>query len=388
MNNTYTKSSITFKNYLLRYSYQLIGKQLLFLLDPEYVHKRIIAFGAWLGNYSITKKIINSLFYYRHPALQQTIAHITFPSPIGLAAGYDKEAQLTMIIPEIGFGFMEVGSITAWPYAGNPGQKLWRLKKSKSLVVNYGLQSSGAAVISHLLANKRTKIPLGINLAKTNTPTTNGEQRGIADYLQSYHMFTDPLIGDYITLNISCPNTLGGEPFLEPTALEHLLGSMAISRQRYNDTRPWFLKLSADISLTTVDRIIELARHYRVTGFICSNLTKNRNNINLVDNKIPPVGGLSGLPVRDLSDNLIRYIYQKTANEFIIIGCGGIFSASDAYRKIKAGASLVQLITGMIYKGPQLISEINYGLVECLRRDGFSTISEAIGSEQKQSKQQ
>lgn len=364
---------------ILSIVYRVLLKPIFFLINPEKVHEIILAFGAWLGDCALGRFCTRLAFYYSNSVLGQTIKGVYFPNPVGLAAGFDKDGRLTQILPEVGFGFAEIGSVTGCPCAGNSGRRLWRLKKSKSIVVNYGLKNVGAEAISHTLSGLTFKIPIGISIAKTNSAATTEEALGIADYVQAYTFFAEKNVGDYITVNISCPNTCGGQPFLKPEALSRLLAALSTARLKYQDTKPWFIKLAADIYPAMLDGIIDVARKYQVTGFICSNVTKNRHNTKIIDKNIPAQGGLSGAVVKDLSTNLIRHIYRKTGKEFIIIGCGGIFSAEDAYEKIKAGASLLQLITGMIFQGPQLISEINQKLVFLLGKDGYSTINEAIG---------
>lgn len=378
-NTTSNRKIKYWRQCLFRFGYKVILKPILFLFAPELIHDQALSLGAYLGKSRVARKVIQACFTYKHPALSQTIAGIHFQNPIGLAAGFDKNAELTQIIPEVGFGFAEIGSVTGLPCAGNPGQKLWRLKKTKSIVVNCGLNNVGAEVISQQLADLNFKIPIGISIAKANLPSTSDELSGIKDYVRAYLAFVKYNIGDYITINISCPNIYSGQLFLKPEPLAHLLAELETCRTKYNDIRPWFLKLGADLTPSEVDDIITIARRYHITGFICSNLTKNRQNKKIIDKNVPDCGSLSGTVCQTLSDNLISYIYTKTGHEFLIIGCGGIFSAEDAYRKIRLGASLLQLITGMIFEGPQLISEINYGLVRLLQKDGFRSISEAIG---------
>ncbi len=357
--------------------YQKILKPIFFRFDPEKVHDRITKVGVLLGKCSFTRKVLSKVFAFQHPSLVQEIRGVKFPNPIGLAAGFDKNAQLVDILPAVGFGFMEVGSITGEPCQGNPKPRLWRLPKSKALVVYYGLKNDGAEAISRRLEGQKFAIPVGISLAKTNSPDTCGTDQGIADYQKAYSYFRE--IGDYITINISCPNAYGGQPFTDPEKLEKLLSALPLA----NETRPVFLKMPPDLPKSDVDRIIELARKFGLAGFICTNLTKDRNNPRIKekikDEKVPEVGGISGKVVEDLANDLIAYIYKKTKDEFVIIGCGGVFSAEDAYHKIKLGANLIQLITGMVYQGPQLIGEINRGLVKLLKQDGFKHISEAVG---------
>ncbi|OGI68621.1 dihydroorotate dehydrogenase (quinone) [Candidatus Nomurabacteria bacterium RIFCSPHIGHO2_01_FULL_42_15] len=365
--------------------YKWIIKPILFKFDPENVHDNMGVVGRWLGKHFLTRKLASLFWNYSNPALEQNILGINFKNPTGLSAGFDKNAELTEIISSISFGFMEVGSITGEACVGNPKPRLWRLKKSRSLAVNYGLMNDGAEAIAERLGKKlevkKFDIPVGISIAKTNCKDTVDTEKAIFDYFKAYRAFID--IGDYFTINISCPNAFGGQPFTDSTKL-YLLLSKIMSVPK---TKPIFIKLSPDLKQKEINEILDIAAKWNVDGFICTNLTKNRNkkqNKNIIDESVPELGGLSGKAVEDLSLELIRYIYKKTggkASKFVIIGCGGVFSAEDAYKKIKAGASLIQLITGMIFEGPQLISEINLGLVKLLKADGYKNISEAIGKE-------
>lgn len=353
--------------------YVNVFKRIVFLIDPEVVHDVTILLGRVLGAHAFLRKFIAWLFHYRNPILSQNIKGISFQNPVGLSAGFDKNALLTDILPDVGFGFMELGSITGEKCEGNPKPRLWRLKKSKSILVYYGLVNDGAQAIAARLRGKKFRIPVGINIAKTNNRETVEMEAGTRDYLKAYQEMAD--IGDYDVLNVSCPNAYGGCPFTQAANLEHLLSKVG----ELPKNKPIFLKISPDLTEAEIDDIIALSRKFGVDGFVCSNLTKRRENPNIVEKKIPEVGGMSGKVVEKLSDELIERIYRKAGKEFVIIGVGGIFSAEDAYRKIRKGASLVELITGMIFEGPQLVGEINYGLAGLLRRDGFASVSEAVG---------
>lgn len=365
---------IAARNRTIKWIYKNALKRIYFRMDPECIHDRMISVGRALGANSITRECTKLLFGYTNKRLEQTLHGITFKNPIGLAAGFDKDAVLTDIIGSVGFGFEEVGSITGKACTGNPKPRLWRLKQSQGLVVYYGLKNAGCKVIANRLKNKKSRIPIGTSIARTNDETTTARLAGIADYAMAFKELAT--IGDYMTVNISCPNTCGGEPFTDPAALDELFATLDTIPTK----KPIFIKLSADIPEKTIDEIIAVAQRHRVHGFICANLTKKRGTDDLLEKNIPNHGGISGKPVRNLSDAMIAYIYKKTQGAYIIIGCGGVFSAEDAYRKITNGASLVQLITGMIFEGPQVISEINRELVRLLNRDGFHSISEAIGS--------
>ena len=334
--------------------------------------------GKFLGRFSIARHLTKSLFYFGDPSLEQTVVGICFKNPVGLSAGFDKNAELSQILPSVGFGFEEIGSVTGEYCAGNQKPRLWRLRESQSLLVYYGLKNDGCEAIAHRLKNSQFKFPLGISIAKTNNPATVDEQAGIADYAKAYSTFVKAGIGDYFTINISCPNAYGGEPFTDPDKLDRLLFAL-LGVDGVSWSRPVFLKMPAEMSFEMIDQIIAVARKYRIAGFVSTNLAKDRNNPNIRESDVPNTGGMSGKIVQKLSDRQIEYIYKKTRDEFIIIGVGGIFSAEDAYRKIKLGASLVQLITGMIFEGPQLVGEINKGLVRLMKNDGFTNISEAVG---------
>lgn len=363
------ESIIYIRNKAIHFLYTNILKRVYFLMDPEEIHDSMTAVGQTLGSNSITRWLTSLFFNYSHPALGQNILGIKFKNPVGLAAGFDKDALLTDILPSVGFGFEEVGSITGEKCSGNPKPRLWRLKKDKSLIVYYGLKNNGCEKISERLKNKSFSIPIGTSIAKTNCADTVDTDKGIADYVKAFKAFAK--IGAYFTINISCPNAYGGLPFTDAGRLDKLL----IQTDKIPTRKPIFLKMSPDLTDKELDGIIAVSKKHKVQGFVCTNLTKNP--------KIAEKGGLSGKLVENLANNLIKKVYQKTEGKYVIIGVGGVFSAEDAYKKIKLGASLIQLITGMIFEGPQLIGEINRGLVKLLKQDGYTGISEAIGSDWK-----
>ncbi len=357
-------------NKIIGFLYRNILKPILFLFDAEFVHDRFVKTGELLGRFGITRWKVRWLFAYQNPRLEQTVLGIKFVNPVGLSAGFDKDAKLTDIMPAVGFGFEEVGSITGEPCAGNPRPRLWRLPQLKSLVVHYGLKNEGCEKNAARLAKKNFKITIGTNIAKTNNVACAETEAGIDDYAKAFAALA--VIGDYFTVNISCPNAYGGEPFVDPIRLEALL----LRLDAIPTKKPVFLKLSPDIAGEKLDALLDVCARHRVQGFVCTNLTKEKKD----QNDIRMKGGLSGMLVQKLSDEQISYIYKKTQGKYIIIGVGGIFSAADAFRKIQLGATLVELITGMIFEGPQLIGEINRGLVRLLDKNGFKNIAEAVGS--------
>ena len=259
------------------------------------------------------------------------------------------------------------------PCKGNPRPRLFRLPKDNAIIVNYGLCNDGVEKVVERIKNKRFRIPIGVSIAKTNDPNIKGDD-SVDDYYKSFYFAKH--IGSYITINISCPNTGDGRSFEDPLLLEKLLKKIGKTNKTI------FLKLSPDLPKERLDKIIKLSEKYSISGFILTNLTHDRSKLKtskmeLEDKK----GGISGWAVREKSLDMLKYVYKKTKGKFVIISVGGIFSAEDAYERIKNGASLVQLITGMIYKGPALIKHINTGLVKLLERDGYNNIREAIGAD-------
>ncbi len=347
---------------LIETMYGRVAKPIFFRMDPEKVHDGVTMLGRALGSNPATRALTRALLTYEHPMLRTTVAGIRFPNPVGLAAGFDKNARLTGILPDVGFGFAELGSFTGMPCAGNPRPRLWRHPDLNALRVYYGLKNDGADAIASRLTGRRFRIPIGISAAKTNAAATAEPAAAIEDYAHVIGRFRG--IGDYCTVNISCPNAFGGEPFTDPALLEPLLARVdAIA------DKPVFVKLAAGLTPAHLDVLIGVCDRHRIAGFVCSNLEKKQGQ----------KGGLSGGAVQRSSDEQIRYVAGATRGRYAIMGVGGIFTAEDAYRKIRYGASLVQLITGMIYRGPQLIGQINRGLARLLRRDGFRRLQDVIG---------
>jgi dihydroorotate dehydrogenase len=366
-----------FATRFINWSYRHLAKPVFFAQDPELVHDRMTAVGEVLGRYGLTRRLTDWAFAHRHPKLEQEVLGLRFANPVGLAAGFDKNARMIPVMHAVGFGFTEVGSITGEPCAGNPKPRLWRLPKSESLGVYYGLMNDGAEAVASRLRGGRWPLVVGTSVAKTNSPDTCALDAGVADYAKAFRAFTD--IGDYYTVNISCPNAFGGEPFAEPTRLEALLTEL----DRIETSKPILLKLAVDLEEPDLRELIAVTDRHRVHGFVLSNLSKRRDQPGLLPEELEkvPTGGLSGRPVFEPSNRQISTVYRLAGDRYKLIGVGGVFTAEHAYAKIRQGASLVQLITGMIFGGPQTIGEINHGLVRLLERDGFSSVAEAVGAD-------
>ena len=352
--------------------YRHLLKPVFFMFDPEDIHDLMSNTGEFLGSNSVTTGLTTLMFGYKNKMLQQTVAGMDFKNPIGLAAGFDKDAKLTQILPAVGFGFEEIGSITAKSYQGNKKPRLYRLPQYQALRVNYGLKNFGAEAVHKKLQNFNFSFPLGISVAKTNAPETSNVQVGIEDYFFTYKTFAD--LGNYFTINISCPNTCEEKPiFAQPENLDLLLAKIFSIPK----IKPVFVKLSPDLPKDQLIGILEVGKKYPVDGFVCTNLTK----INKFNHE--GKGGFSGKAVEPLTNELISTVYKFYSGQKIIIGVGGVFNAKDAYKKIKLGASLIQMITGMIFMGPQVVGEINRDLVDLLKKDGYKNIKQAVGIESK-----
>ncbi len=331
--------------------YKII-RPILFQLDPEKAHEAAI----WLGK-SLWSRPFSWLYHYEHECLRTNVCGIDFTNPVGLAAGFDKNAELVDFLPALGFGFLEVGSVTAKPSAGNPRPRLFRIPAEEALVNKMGLNNIGAGEMLGRLQGRKFSFPLGINIAKTNDSTIMGD-KAIEDMCYTIQKISP--VADYITLNISCPNTKDGKTCEDSDQLEELLAAITPGK-------PLFIKISPTLSYKMLDGILSVAENYGVNGYVLSNTITHSD------------GGLSGKPLREKATKIIQYVYSHLDHP-TIIGVGGIFSAEDAYEKIKAGASLIQVYTGLIYEGPGLVKKIKKGLVTLLERDGFSSVREAVGS--------
>lgn len=357
--------------------YQNFLKPFLFKKDPEEVHDNFIRIGAFLSSHRITRAFTALLFNYHHHILESNVDGLKYLNPIGLSAGFDKDANLHNIMPKVGFGFEEVGSVTLRPYEGNPKPRLYRLFNSKGLVVYYGLKNIGVEkIVERVKVRLDPNFILGISVAKTNSKDCSTDVGGIDDYVGSLKILEKANVGDYYTINISCPNTYGGEPFTTPERLDPLLATI----DELDIQKPVYIKMPINHKWEEFDKLLQVVVKHRINGVVIGNLNKDRSS-ELIKDEIPEhiKGGISGVPTRQLSTELIRKTYMNYGNDLTIIGVGGIFTAEDAYEKILAGASLLQMITGMIFGGPQTIGEINRGLVSFLKRDGYATLSEAIG---------
>ena len=337
------------------------------------------AAGERLGRSRIAKRIIAGVCRTDREMLHQVLWGVEFATPVGLAAGFDYEARLTGILPSLGFGFGTVGTLTNRPYSGNPGPMLGRLPKSRSLMVNKGFKNLGIAATLEHLAGHSFEYPVGVSIGKTNTLDIANQKEAVADVVAAFRTAEASGVPfAYYELNISCPNLAGLVEFYEPKHLQQLLEAIG----ELSLTRPVWVKMpiskTDDEIRGMMDAIVQFPF---VKAVILGNLQGNRKDATILPEEASRfmVGNFSGKPCERRSNELIRLVYRGYGSRVAIVGCGGVFSAADAYHKIKLGASLVQLITGLIFEGPQLVAQINHDLAKLLERDGYRAISDAVG---------
>lgn len=338
--------------------------------DPETVHNFALAFLKLVGMYPL-RSLVSWLAECENPELKQKIFGLDFKSPIGLAAGFDKEAIAMPGEQALGFGFLEVGTASRYAQPGNPPPRLFRLEQDEALINRMGFNSLGArALTERLSVKKNIKIPVGVSIGKTKiTPL----EKAAEDYLGSFTELYP--YADYFAINVSSPNTPGLRELQDKSFLVDIISGLKDYRAKQSIQKPILVKISPDLSFEAINEILEVCKSYKIDGIIAVNTTISREGLL---NQINETGGLSGKPLRQRSTEIIKYIHKQMPN-LSIIGVGGIFTAQDAYEKIKAGASLVQIYTGFIYEGPFMVKRISQGLVKLLQKDGFKNISEAVG---------
>jgi dihydroorotate dehydrogenase (fumarate) len=342
---------------------------------PDSAHEIMIRFGNWAQKHRFLMGLLRFTTFYQHPLLNSNAFQKTFAAPIGFAAGIDKNAEITGCIEAVGFTFATFGSMTARPCPGNRRPWFHRLPKLKSMLVHVGLANNGIQAnlenLERAFDTAKTILP-GVSIARTNIADSSTDVKtGIQDYYDSIKLLPGKV--GMVEVNISCPNAFCGEQFLEPAPLDALLTKL--------DTVPLdvpvTLKMPADQPWPEFKALLDVALRHNIQAVTICNLRKDRSEFDIpVDWK----GNLSGKPVENRADDLIVRSYQYLQGRLIIIGLGGVFNAADAYRKIKLGASLVEIASALMYQGPQVVSEIKRGLVKLLKADGFSSITQAVGS--------
>ncbi|XP_036150707.1 dihydroorotate dehydrogenase (quinone)-like [Monomorium pharaonis] len=352
--------------------YRDVAIPLVQLIDPEIAHKLAVKVLKY-GLVPKQKKEDPSL-------LQTTVFGLHFKNPIGMAAGFDKQGEAVEGLHKIGFSFVEIGSVTPKPQPGNPKPRVFRLPEDNAVVNRYGFNSDGHDIVwerlKRLKENKNFNGIVGVNLGR-NKETKDTVQ----DYIDGIKKFVD--VADYFVINVSSPNTPGLRSLQNKKNLQELLNRVNAARDLLGSKQPLFLKLAPDLSDSERQDVADviLGQKSRVDGLVLCNTTITRPN--LTNPNKEESGGLSGAPLTDISTAMISDMYRRTRGSIPIIGVGGVFSGTDAYTKIRAGASLVQLYTSYIYNGPPIVGKIKRELCEVLETNGFSSVTDAIGKDVK-----
>lgn len=342
---------------MIRFLYKKVLKPLLFKLDAELVHDLFVSFGSFCGRTKLGRGIIKSIYGLKHPYPSKTVDGITYKSPIMLAAGFDYNGRLATILDCVGFGGDEIGSVTARPCEGNEKPRLKRMIKSQSLIVYKGLKNDGVEeIINRLKKSKQPKDFIwGISIAKTNDSKSACKADGINDYCYSFKRLNEENIGDFYTINISCPNAHGGETFTTPKLLNELMEKIFTIKTK----KPVYVKMPINLDFKEFNELMEVLNKFPINGVVIGNLNKNYEEATFPEEAPTQYrGGLSGKTCQKRSTDLIRKTKETWGDRFTIIGCGGILTVEDALEKMEAGADLLQLISGMIFEGPHLMKDI------------------------------
>ena len=360
--------------------YRSLVRPLLFSLPPETAHELA------LHSLSLLRpKVVNNLVARRHessPALTLNRFGLTFPNPVGLAAGFDKDGVALQPLAALGFGFIEAGTVTYHAQPGNPRPRLFRLAQDKALINRAGFNNAGAAAFAKRVERQRPNCVLGVSIGKSKiTPLDHANE----DYLSSFELVYG--VADYVAVNVSSPNT----PQLRDLQQSEQLSSLLTALQQRNRElqqahrrerpMPLLVKLSPDLTQEQLELCVDVIVRLRLDGIIATNTTITRDGLRSDEAQVAACGegGLSGGPLRKRSTRMIADLYRLTGGKVPLIGVGGIFTAEDAWEKIAAGASLVQLYTGFIYRGPNIARDINHGLEQIREREGFARVDDAIG---------
>jgi dihydroorotate dehydrogenase len=356
--------------------------------DPEWLHQRTLQALGWLERTSerpLTQWVQAQLqhnYSLRSPEMEQTLWGLKFPNPLGLAAGFDKDGVAAGVWGAFGFGFAELGTVTFQAQPGNPRPRLFRLSADKAALNRMGFNNQGAEALATRLGQRlgySRSVPLGINLGKSKvTPLEDAA----ADYLGSFRLLKD--LGDYFVVNVSSPNTPGLRSLQDASQLSQIVEAL---QQENQGLKPILVKIAPDLEEEAIRDVLNLAKNYQLSGIIATNTTIRRDmlktqRIEATGKSVTEeAGGISGAPLCQRSTEVIRFIHQQTQGQLPIIGVGGIFTAEDAWEKITAGASLIQVYTGWIYEGPWMVRRILEGLLHKLEEKGLTKISEAVGWE-------
>jgi|TARA_B110000116_G_scaffold108511_1_gene94179 dihydroorotate dehydrogenase len=336
--------------------YKFLIKPILFLFDPEWVHHTVFYLLKVIHRIPGVGSMIRGLYHLKDQRLERKLFGLTFPNPVGLAAGFDKDAKLYQELSNFGFGFIEIGTLTPKPQPGNPKKRLFRLPEDNGLINRMGFNNQGVVEAIERL-KKNNGVLIGGNIGK-NKITPNDE--AVSDYVQCFEALFPHV--DYFVVNVSSPNTPNLRALQDKEPLQHLLQTLKNLNLKRTSPKPILLKIAPDLIDDQLLDIIDIVTTVKIDGVIASNTTLSREG--LISSNRSEMGGLSGKPVAERSTEVIRFLYEKSNNAFPIIGVGGIHSSEDAINKLNAGASLIQLYTGFVYEGPGVIKKINKAILE------------------------
>lgn len=341
--------------------YKSLIRPLLFSIDPEVIHHRVFGLLRMAGKLPGARSLIGSVFCYEHKTLERTVFGIHFPNPVGLAAGLDKDAKVIDELAALGFGFIEIGTLTPKAQPGNDKPRLFRLPADKALINRMGFNNEGVAAAVERLKKRKSKVIVGGNIGK-NKVTPNED--ALQDYINCFHAL-DPYV-DYFVINVSSPNTPGLRELQEKEPLEKLLSTIKSLSRKSAKPKPVLLKIAPDLTWHQLDDVVEILLLTKTDGVIATNTTVSRADLRTDAAEIQRIGsgGLSGAPLRQRSTEVIRYLRGKLGDAYPIVAVGGIMSPEDALEKLRAGANLIQLYTGFIYEGPGLIRRINEAILK------------------------
>lgn len=338
--------------------YKIIRK-ILFTVDAETVHYKVMKLLNFAYAVSPVRAILKALFVKKSKSLERTLWGITFPNPVGLAAGFDKDAKFTDSLACLGFGFIEIGTITPVGQPGNPKPRLFRLPADNALINRMGFNNDGASMAAERLSRRRERIIIGGNIGKNkDTPNENATD----DYEKSFLKLHSHV--DYFVVNVSSPNTPGLRALQDKEPLTQLLLRLKELNKKQSKPKPILLKIAPDLTNEQLDDIVGIVTDTQLDGIVATNTTISRADLHTPSDEVAKIGagGLSGAPVRKRATEVVSYIHKKSNGTIPIIASGGIFTAADAKEKLDAGASLVQVYTGFIYEGPGIASAICKGL--------------------------
>ena len=338
--------------------YHSIIKPILFFFDPEKIHHFSFAIIRWSSKIPGISFLIRKLYNVEHPKLERTVFGLTFKNPVGLAAGFDKDAKLYKELSNFGFGFIEIGTLTPKGQPGNPKKRLFRLIPDEAIINRMGFNNEGVdAAVERL--KKNSNILIGGNIGKNKvTPNENA----VDDYIYCFEALFKHV--DYFVVNVSSPNTPNLRALQEKEPLTKLLSILKKRNDLKDQPKPILLKIAPDLTEDQLLDIISIIDEVKIDGVIASNTTLSRANLKSKETLTKEAGGLSGKPVKNRSTEVIRFLNKKSNNSFPIIGVGGIHTPEDAIEKLEAGASLVQLYTGFIYEGPAAVRNINRAILK------------------------